>query len=149
MTVFKKPVMVLFSWIQSASSHTILSMSILVLTSNLCLGLPSALFPWGFSTKDLYEYLFLAHACHSSLFLWFDKWRVANHESCNYVILSIMLSLFLKYMVHASLSGLCSEHFQCFIFWFVQFEDNFEWTCSTTALQYNGKCSGGGGRGTG
>jgi hypothetical protein len=63
------------------------------------------------------------------------------------VILSIMLSLFLKYMVHASLSGLCSEHFQCFIFWFVQFEDNFEWTCSTTALQYNGKCSGGGGEG--
>ena len=42
------------TWIQSIHPHPISWRSILILSSNWCLGLPSGLFPWGFPTKIQY-----------------------------------------------------------------------------------------------
>jgi hypothetical protein len=43
---------------QSLPSHPVSLRSILVLSSYLCFGLPSSLFPSGFPTNILYEFLF-------------------------------------------------------------------------------------------
>jgi hypothetical protein len=50
--------------IQSTPYHSIFPKSILMLSSHLCLGPPSGLFPSGFSTPNLYARLFSPHACY-------------------------------------------------------------------------------------
>ena len=69
------------SWaspIQSIYTHPTSWRSILILSTHLCLGLPSGLFPSGFPTKTLYTPPLLTHTCHmpspSHFYLRYQTW---------------------------------------------------------------------------
>jgi hypothetical protein len=50
--------------IQSISPHPTSPRSILILSTHLCLGLPSGLFPYGFPTNNLHAIPLLSHSCY-------------------------------------------------------------------------------------
>jgi hypothetical protein len=88
---------------QSCPCHPILSLgSILILSTHLCLRLPSGLFPSGFPTNILYIFLsspfVLLHALpiSSSLTLSFSLYLVkgTSYEAPHYVVFSSFMSLF-------------------------------------------------------
>ena len=77
--------------------------SILILSSHLCLGLPSGLFPSGFPTKTLYTPLLSPYTLHAlSLILNFITQTIVGEE---YRSLSFSLYSFLHSPVTSSLLG--------------------------------------------
>jgi hypothetical protein len=58
--------------IQSIYPHPTSWRSILILSTHLCLGLPSGLFPSGFPSKTLYNLPLLTHASNTN----HSKWRI-------------------------------------------------------------------------
>ena len=82
------------SWtssIQSLTSYPTSWRSTLILSSHLCLGLPSALFPSAFPTKTLYTPLLsLKHSTRPPHSSWFDHtnsigWGVQNSSLCSFL----------------------------------------------------------------
>jgi hypothetical protein len=60
-TEFTRDLHLFLSWVrptQSTSLHPTSPISILILSTHLCLGLPSGLFPSGFSTNNLWVFLY-------------------------------------------------------------------------------------------
>jgi hypothetical protein len=97
--------------IDSTTLHLICLRSILILPSNLCLGLPSGLSSSDFLTKILYAFFF-PHACympHSSHPSWFGNpnnttylvWST-NYETPHYAVISNVLLLILQTPVNST-----------------------------------------------
>jgi hypothetical protein len=100
-TIYTRARHLSLSWarsIQSAPPHPTSQRSILILSSHLCLGLPSGLHPSGFSTKALYVPLlppYVPHVLPISVFLtWSPEWclvRSTEHKALCYAVFSTPL----------------------------------------------------------
>jgi hypothetical protein len=82
-------------WIQTTPTHPISLRSILILSTQLRLGLPSGLFPSGFPTNILYAFLFapsVLRALSSSSSLTWSFWlyleKSTNYEAPHYKVCS-------------------------------------------------------------
>jgi hypothetical protein len=102
---------------QSHPCHPILSLirSILLFSTNLCLDLPSHLFPSGFSTNILYSFSFSPCMLHavaiSSSLIWpFLSYLAKNisYEAPHYAVFCIFLSFHLS-LVNILFSASCSQ----------------------------------------
>ena len=107
-TAFRSACHLSLSWatlIQSLPLHPTSWRSILILSSHLCLGLPSGLIPSGFSTKTLYTPLFShIHATRPAHLILLDliTWTILGGE---YRSPSSSLCSFLHSFVTSSLLG--------------------------------------------
>jgi hypothetical protein len=84
-------------WIQLIQPHTSYQISILIVSSRLCLGLANSLFPSGFPRKTVYAILFrlsyIPWPCYLPLldnFIYYLS-RITSGEAPHYVVLSTLL----------------------------------------------------------
>jgi hypothetical protein len=90
---------------QSTPSHPLSLRSILILSTHLCLGLPSGLLPSGFHTNILYAFLFspIRATCHAHLIILDLIILIILEEE--YKLWSFSLCTFLQPPVTSSLFG--------------------------------------------
>ena len=91
------------SWASSTQSippHPTSPRSILILSSHLCLGLPSGHYPSGFPSKTQYTPLLSPYAPHAPPISFFSIWspqqyllRNTNHKAPHYVVFPVTSSL--------------------------------------------------------